>query len=808
MVARMQSILARIIDPSQGAFLKNRVIHDQLLLAQDIMDWCMNGKQRVACLKLELSKAYDRISWDFLQKSMQCLGFSQVWISKLMTTVKTTSYSLLINGHEGRRFGSKRGVKQGDPLSPYLFIMAMEMVSRGWKSQVMHTKIALPRAPRAMEKISSIMFADDVLIFCKAISHSLQRKKFFFVEMESTSGLKINPSKSKIIFCNVHESDQPSLAAILNWEIANLPLKYLGLPLLSGCLTEEICRVLTDKFDKKLSNWKMTSLSYSGRLCLIKHNLQSLPVFWMQSVSLPRAVIQKLKASMARFLWADNPIGTHKYRWKAWSTLCRPKEEGGVGLKKLEAMNASLLAKRVCQLVNTNSLAWNWCKNRYLGSVKSLWSLKKPWTGSYFWKSLGWAWTKIEDKIAWTIENGQSALFWLDKWGDVLLKNCIQANDYDTLSKDFHLNVAMARNKYLQQSINIPLAMTQVSEITLTDNRDSLGWKSDPNMKLSSTMFYEALRHKANKEPWRKLIWNNTAPPRACWFVYMACDNRLPTLDCIQRRRITLVNRCALCHKAQESNRHLLIQCVQARKTWQWIVKKFGKSRVPWQDIKQELQIWMNNRFTHHWMTKCWSVTFHIVCWQLWVVRNMAYHEGWVANGAQSLYHIIWQKCKEAYKAFQWNDMDINLVELWESHGLICSNVVEDVGILDKLYIITLIIKCKRIVVGCLQDSDANIKGALSLETSYGVDDAEFNILKWGDTVRSTSPIPLAIYSNNKGWIRRFKSIIEGRRNWPEKWRFLSEHSGHWRLKDDTIPFNIGSLVRDCSDSFDRYSTS
>ncbi|KAF3786072.1 putative ribonuclease H protein [Nymphaea thermarum] len=578
-----------------------------------------------------------------------------------------------------------------------------------------------------MEKSSSIIFADDVLIFCKATSHSLQRIKSFFVEMESTSGLKINASKSKIIFCNVHESDQPSLAAILNWEIANLPLKYLGLPLFSGCLTEEICRDLTDKFDKKLSSWKMISLSYNDRLCLIKHNLQSLPVFWMQSVRLPRATIQKLEASMARFLWADNPIGTHKYRWKAWSTLCRPKEEGRVGLKKLEAMNASLLAKRVCQLVNSNSLAWNWCKNRYLGSVKSLWSLKKPWIGSYYWKSLGWAWTKIEDKIAWTIEDGQSALFWLDKWGDVLLKNCIQANDYDTVSKDFHLNVAMARNKYLQQSINIPLAMTQVSEITLTDNRDSLGWKCDPNMKLTSTMFYEALRHKANKEPWRKLIWNNTAPPRACWFVYMACDNRLPTLD---------------------------------------------------------------------------------FCWQLWAVRNMAYHEGWVVNGAQSLYHIIWQKCKEAYKVFQWNDMDTNLVELWASHGLICSNVVEDTCILDKLYVTTLITKCKRIVVGCLQDSDANIKGVLSLEACYGVDDAEFNILKWGETVRSTRPIPLAIYSNNKGWIRRLKSIIEGRRKWPETWRSLSEHSGHWRLKDDTIPFNIGSLVRDCSDSFDRYSTS
>ncbi|KAF3780038.1 hypothetical protein EJ110_NYTH40102 [Nymphaea thermarum] len=163
-------------------------------------------------------------------------------------------------------------------------------------------------------------------------------------------------------------------------------------------------------------------------------------------------------------------------------------------------------------------------------------------TSTYTWSNRrdSWAWTKIEDKIAWTIENGQSALFWLDKWGDVLLKNCIQANDYDTVSKDFHLNVAMARNKYMQQSINIPLAMTHVSEITLTDKRDSLGWKSDPNMKLTSTMFYEALRHKANKEPWRKLIWNNTAPPRACWFVYMACDNRLPTLDCIQRRGITL----------------------------------------------------------------------------------------------------------------------------------------------------------------------------------------------------------------------------------------------------------------------------
>ncbi|KAF3791996.1 putative ribonuclease H protein [Nymphaea thermarum] len=136
------------------------------------------------------------------------------------------------------------------------------------------------------------------------------------------------------------------MANIGGWQAVKLPLDYLGVPLFTGNLNANLCAGLIAKFEKKLAPWKSQLLSYAGRACLITHNLSSMGNFWMQAFSLPNEVLKKLEQCMARFLWADTEVNRHIHQI-VWHTLCKPKAEGGIGLRLLEEVNVSLLARAV-----------------------------------------------------------------------------------------------------------------------------------------------------------------------------------------------------------------------------------------------------------------------------------------------------------------------------------------------------------------------------------------------------------------------------------------------------------------------------
>ncbi|KAF3773289.1 Transposon TX1 uncharacterized protein, partial [Nymphaea thermarum] len=149
MVNHMQNILNRITCLNQGAFLKGRIIHDQVALANDLVDFLHKRKSEAIMLKMDLSKAMLR------------LGFHPTWVTRIMTCVSTVTFSILLNGEEGRFFESRKGLRQGDPLSPYLFIIVMELFGRGLQNRLNRGIIKLPKMPHSLPNIKSLLFADD-----------------------------------------------------------------------------------------------------------------------------------------------------------------------------------------------------------------------------------------------------------------------------------------------------------------------------------------------------------------------------------------------------------------------------------------------------------------------------------------------------------------------------------------------------------------------------------------------------------------------------------------------------------------------
>ncbi|GAV87496.1 hypothetical protein CFOL_v3_30922, partial [Cephalotus follicularis] len=136
---------------------------------------------------------------------------------------------------------------------------------------------------------------------------------------------------------------------------ATLPVKYLGLPLLSTRLTKQDCAPLLERILARANSWVSKSLSYAGRLQLIQSTLASMQVFWASIFLLPVDIIKGCERTLRRFLWGGSG-NSHKHSLVKWSKVCLPRQEGGLGIKSLKSWNQAMLLKQIWNLLNDHSL--------------------------------------------------------------------------------------------------------------------------------------------------------------------------------------------------------------------------------------------------------------------------------------------------------------------------------------------------------------------------------------------------------------------------------------------------------------------
>ena len=235
---RLKKIIPDIISPSQSAFVPGRMITDNVLLAYELTHHINNrrrGAGGLAAIKLDMSKAYDRIEWPFLKKMMQKLGFQEKWIDLIMKCVTTVSYCIKVNGEYTDRFFPQRGLRHGDPLSPYLFILCAEGLSALLQQAESDGKIEGIKIRREAPRVNHLFFADDSLILMKARCSGAQALKQIMCKYELASGQVINKDKSSILFSpntGDHAKQQMRLILSINQEAS--AERYLGLPVSVG----------------------------------------------------------------------------------------------------------------------------------------------------------------------------------------------------------------------------------------------------------------------------------------------------------------------------------------------------------------------------------------------------------------------------------------------------------------------------------------------------------------------------------------------------------------------------------------------
>ena len=297
------------------------------------------------------------------------MNFDPKWIKWIMGCVSTVEYTLLINGSVTRSFKPSQGLRQGDPLSPYLFLMCANILSISLIQAEDLKKIRGIKVGRNGLSFSHLLFVDDSLLFFKKDKNSVQNLQLILEWYCSISGQSINLAKSDVLCSpNMPMEEKVGLANNLKVNLVQQPSKYLGVHFKLRCNRVADFNFLIDKLQTKLQGWKMNLLSQASRTTLIAFVLQSLPLYSFSCLKIPNSVYSKMD-SIIRAFWWGHEHGEKKLHLINWDKICQPKKMDGLGIKKFKHMNQAMLNKqywRICQ--NPQSLLAKTVKARYFPS--------------------------------------------------------------------------------------------------------------------------------------------------------------------------------------------------------------------------------------------------------------------------------------------------------------------------------------------------------------------------------------------------------------------------------------------------------
>ncbi|KAL0292188.1 UNVERIFIED_CONTAM: Retrovirus-related Pol polyprotein from type-2 retrotransposable element R2DM [Sesamum radiatum] len=387
----MQQVLDLLIDYSQNAFVPGRSIADNILLAQELMAGYNQSRLPQRCtIKVDIQKAYDSVHWDFVLESLRIFNFPSRFISWIEQCLTTPTFSISLNGSVHGFFKGARGLRQGDPMSPYLFVLVMEI----W-----HVLLTIRTRNEGSFQhhwkcnelgIVNLSFADDILIFCAGNLESVRMIKHTLAEFAEMSGLHVNPNKSTIILSKAVRSERRAILDLMGFPEAVLPIKYLGVPLIASRLTVADCQPLIDRFNNRLAGWGHLLLSFAGRLQLIKSVLSSLHMYWSSVFILPKAVIKVIERRMRDFLWKG--VSGTGYAKVSWLQVCKSKEEGGLGIRRVLFMNQALMLRHIWRILQRDPRSiWVAWVLRYRLRNQTLWTSSVT--------TAPWCWRKIDQVV-------------------------------------------------------------------------------------------------------------------------------------------------------------------------------------------------------------------------------------------------------------------------------------------------------------------------------------------------------------------------------------------------------------------------
>ncbi|XP_072952512.1 uncharacterized protein [Typha angustifolia] len=622
MANRLKAVLAKIIGPEQAAFVAGRSIEDNTLAAQEVAHSMATDKsgQPIMMIKMDMEKAYDRVSWSAVVEVLRRMGFPTRWCNWVQACIASPRFALLINGSPTTWITPRSGLRQGDPISPYLFIIVTQVLLG-----LINEKAAqgLLRGFRVREvQLSHLLYADDLLFMLEATPANAYSILESLSQYERLTNQRVNYSKSELYLSRrVGAEEGCHLSALLGLKEAGMPFKYLGVLISGRRVKVQEQQELVERISKRLAGWKGTLLSQVGKLTLIKAALLAIPSYWLGSTWVPNGVLEEIEKKARNFLW-KNQDG-HGLHLMNWAQVTLAKRQGGLGVRRLREARTAHLGKLVFKFLNREQAPWIQLMQAKYGRLHP-WETSKSLQPSWMWRALTKTANQIRMGCRVLIGNGTGTSAAFDSW----LHEIPWSRQPRVLAPrlmDETLSVAnLTRDG---QWTPVQLAREAGSELAFEITNFSMGaaasedrwiWWPHPRGTPSVKAIYQSLLPQSAQlwAGWSNL-WRLQVSPRIRVFCWKLLWGRLLTRAYLHYLHIGPEDRCAMCGLFSETSEHLLFSCRYSREVWAILGTR---ERLVAADIDQD------------WITKEWGAGAEedgrakglIACtlWSLWKSRN------------------------------------------------------------------------------------------------------------------------------------------------------------------------------------------
>ncbi|CAA7051877.1 unnamed protein product [Microthlaspi erraticum] len=572
-----QEHLSGVISENQAAFIPGRMITDNVIVAHE-MYYALKSRKRQAksymALKTDITKAYDRLEWRFLEETMRHMGFCQQWISWIMKCVSSVNFKVLINGSPKGLIRPERGIRQGDPLSPYLFILCAEVLSHLMHQAGASRKVQGMKLSQSCPNINHLLFADDSLFFTLANQKSAKGIKEVLTIYEQASGQAVNLRKSAITFGRLVKPEvKRQMRRILGIHNEGGGGKYLGIPEQFTHKKTEMFEYIVDKVKERTQGWHKRFLSLGGKEVLLKSIATAMPVYSMNVFKLPKGICEEINSVLADFWWGSDQ-GKKNMHWFAWNRLCLPKSEGGIGFRDIERFNLALLGKQAWRLLqNPECLMARVMRGRYYSSG-----------------------------LRFVVGNGTTISAWDDPWLIMDPPRAPRPRDAE-------------------------LRHYQVNE-WIKDDRS--GWNEAIIREVVIKSGYWLAMHlpenpgihtpSANREL-NQAIWKLHTANKIKHFLWKIASKSLPTRATLRRRHIIRTSLCLRCCQQEETANHIFFECPYAQQVWRASGLFHSALFDPLMELETKLVSFLLNPTVYTSMYTQHQVLW--VLWRIWKSRNV-----------------------------------------------------------------------------------------------------------------------------------------------------------------------------------------